>query len=73
MPRLPDSEAFVVGDEVETDFSGRVTRHTIAARFKVRSSQAGVCYRVSPRVPKSGSGLIDHDWFKKIDGDKGNT
>lgn len=71
MPRLPDSEALVVGDNVETDFSGKVTRHTVTARFKVRNSETGVCYRVSPRVPKSG-GLIDHNWFKRIDGNKGN-
>lgn len=64
--RLPDAEAFTVGEWVQTDFSGRLTQHRIVGRYKVRNSQTGVCYRVEPRVPKSGSGLIDHDWFQKV-------
>ncbi len=62
---MSDNEAFKVGDVVETDFSGRMTQHIIAARFKVRNSQTGVVYEVVPRVPKSGS-RIDHGWFNRI-------
>ena len=68
--RIADSEAFDVLDIVETDYSGKMTRHIIRARFKVRNSQTGVVYEVSPPVPKSGYGgrvaRIDHAWFKRV-------
>jgi hypothetical protein len=64
--RLPDHEAFSVSDVVQTDFSGKLTRHRIVGRYKVRNSQTGICYRVAPKIPKSGPGLIDHGWFEKV-------
>jgi hypothetical protein len=66
--RIADSEAFEVCDVVETDYSGKITRHIIIERFKTRNSQTGVTYKVAPHVPKSGgpNSKIDHDWFKRI-------
>lgn len=70
MARLPDSEAFNLLDVVETDFSGRPTKHIVVARFKVRNSQTGVTYEVCPSVPKSSEGnrvgRLDHAWFRRI-------
>lgn len=68
--RISDSEAFDVLDIVETDYSGKMTRHIIRARFKVRNSPTGVVYEVSPPVPRSVGGgrvaCIDHAWFKRV-------
>lgn len=68
MSRIHPAEAFEICDVVETDFSGRVTRHIVAERFRSRSCQSGVTYRLVPTVPKSGGkdSRIDHDWFKRI-------
>jgi hypothetical protein len=56
------------GDRVTTDYSGRVTTHTILARCDDRSrghSQSGILFQLSPPVPKSGGAgaWIDADWF----------
>ena len=63
-------EAFNLLDFVETDFTGKSTRHIIVARFKVVNSQTGIAYEVLPQVPGSGEGgrvaRIDHDWFERI-------
>lgn len=68
--RINDHEAFDVLDIVETDFSGKLTRHIVTSRFKVRNSQTGVVYEVAPPVPKSVEGdrvaRIDHAWFKRV-------
>lgn len=68
--RITEDQAFEVCDVVETDYSGKVTKHIIAARFKVRNSQTGVVYEVVPTVPKSKEGdrtpRIDHAWFRRI-------
>ena len=56
MSRIADSEAFDVLDIVETDYSGKLTRHIISARFKVKSGQTGVAYEVVPKVRGSNSG-----------------
>lgn len=66
--RLQTGDAFEIGDVVETDFSGKVTRHIIAERFKSRNCQSGVTYKVTPAVPKSGGkdAMMDHYWFKKV-------
>ncbi len=66
--RIALPEALEVGDVVETDFGGRVTRHTVIARFKTRNSQTGVTYKVAPEVPRSSgpNSKIDHDWFKRV-------
>lgn len=70
MARVSDADAFNLLDFVETDFSGRLTRHIITARFKVLNSQTGIVYEVLPRVPKSGEAgrvaRLDHGWFKRI-------
>ena len=67
--RIKDEDAFQVGDAVETDYSGSATRHIIKARFKVRNSQSGVMYEVTPRVPKSfdkdhQNPRLDHGWLR---------
>jgi len=66
--RLHPEEAFRVLDVVETDYSGKTTRHIVTERFRTRNCQSGVTYRVVPAVPKSGGkdSKIDHDWFKRI-------
>ena len=63
---MQDVEAFRLHDVVQTDYSGKLTQHRIVGRYKVRNSQTGICYRVEPKVPKSGHGLIDHGWFTKV-------
>lgn len=66
--RIDPSMAFEVCDVVETNFSGKVTRHIIWERFLTRNSQSGVCYKVTPQVKKSESksSKIDHGWFTRI-------
>lgn len=67
--RISDDQAFKVCDIVETDFTGKPTRHIVSARYKVRS-QSGVVYDVIPKVKGSGEGdrlgRLDHGWFKKV-------
>lgn len=53
-----------VGMRVRTDFSGKVTTHTIAEISKAGISQSGVQFLVEPIVPKSGGDWLDADWFK---------
>lgn len=66
--RITPDQAFEACDVVETDYSGKITRHIIVDRFLVRNSQSGVAYRVIPAVPKSGgaNSKIDHGWFRRI-------
>lgn len=66
--RISPDEAFELGDVVETDFSGELTKHIITDRFLSHGSQSGVVYRLHPAVPKSGgkASKIDHGWFKRI-------
>jgi hypothetical protein len=66
--RITRDQAFEACDVVETDFSGKITRHIIAERFLVRNSQTGVCYRVVPPVPKAGGATskIDHGWLTRV-------
>lgn len=68
--RITEDQAYEIGDVVATDYSGKVTKHIVVARFKVRNSQTGVMYEVVPEVPKSREGprrpRIDHAWFKRI-------
>lgn len=55
-----------IGDKVKTDFSGKITYHTIVNRCTDRThglSQSGILFKLSPLVPKSGGGWIDADWF----------
>lgn len=67
---IADRDAFNVLDIVETNYSGKLTRHIITSRYKVRNSQTGVVYEVAPPVPRSGDGdrvaRIDHAWFKRV-------
>jgi hypothetical protein len=55
-----------VGDQVSTDFSGKITEHRITERFEAspRTSQSGVMFKVSPAVPRSSGDPIDADWFE---------
>jgi hypothetical protein len=66
--RLQPEDAFKHFDVVETDFSGKVTRHIVAERFKTRNCQSGITYHVVPAVPKSGGkdAKMDHHWFRRI-------
>jgi hypothetical protein len=66
--RIDPKAAFQVCDVVETDYSGKATRHIIWERFLTRNGQSGVCYRVVPPVNKSGGkrAKIDHGWFRRI-------
>jgi hypothetical protein len=66
--RIQPENAFEICDVVETDFSGKVTRHVVTDRFKSRNCQSGVTYKVVPAVPKSGGkdAMMDHYWFKKV-------
>jgi len=58
------SRKLQVGATVVTDFSGRITQHTITDRNGRASSQSRVLYKVEPVVPKSSGGWIDADWFE---------
>lgn len=54
------------GDKVCTDYSGRMTVHTIIERCDDRShghSQSGIMFRVAPLVRGSSGGWIDAAWF----------
>lgn len=53
------------GALVTTDFSGRLTRHTILLKYK-GVSQSGILFEVHPPVPKSGNGGICADWFEPV-------
>lgn len=69
--RIKDEDAFRVGDVVETDYSGKTTRHCITARLKVRNSQSGVMYELTPKVPKSFDKnhqhpRLDHAWLRLV-------
>lgn len=66
--RIDPADAFELGDVVETDYSGKLTRHIVTNRFLTRNSQGGVTYTLLPAVPKSGGkeARIDHGWFKRI-------
>lgn len=65
---ISPEDAFEICDVVETDFSGKVTRHVIVERFRSRNCQSGVTYKVAPAVPKSGGkdAMMDHHWFKRV-------
>ena len=53
-----------IGDRVVTDFSGRLTPHTITERRDHAASQSSIMFRVTPPVPKSSGGWLDADWFE---------
>jgi hypothetical protein len=57
------ARACQVGDKVCTDFSGRLTLHTIIERHDGWQSQSRIGFLVQPIVPKSTGGLVDADWF----------
>ncbi|HYD58904.1 MAG TPA: hypothetical protein VEC35_01020 [Noviherbaspirillum sp.] len=52
-----------VGDKVCTDFSGRLTVHTIVDRRDGWQSQSRIGFKLSPIVPGSQGSWIDADWF----------
>ena len=59
------SRQLQVGAAVYTDFSGKITYHTIIERTSQRfQSQSGIGFRVTPLIHKSGGGWIDADWFE---------
>jgi hypothetical protein len=65
---ISPEQAFHVCDVVETDYSGKITRHIIAERFRSRGCESGVMYRLIPAVPKSSGkdSKIDHNWFRRV-------
>lgn len=63
------SRKLTVGDDVLTDFSGRVTYHKITAMKEARGCTSGILFQVFPAVLKS-SGIetwIDADWFEPME------
>jgi len=82
-PRLGTDKAacvaIEVGDVVDTDFSRKITRHTVTDRTERNISQTGIMLRVTPPVPGSGyvaedpgypskthnNAWIDSAWFRK--------
>jgi len=66
--RVTKNNAFLIGETVSTDFSGKITYHTVIGRY-LYQSQSGFGYRVDPPVPKSTGGTIDHAWFKRVQND----
>lgn len=56
-----------VGDKVKTDFSGRVTEHTITETDRWKRSQSGLLFKVYPRVPKSSGSWMDAGWFEPVE------
>lgn len=54
-----------IGMKVTTDYSGKVTTHTITDIVKASHSQSGVMFKTTPIVPKSQGDWIDADWFKE--------
>lgn len=63
------ARAIAVDDVVYTDFAvkGQVTRHTVVERMEKATSGSGILLRVTPSVPKSGSGWLDAGWFRVLD------
>lgn len=57
-----------VGMKVQTDFSGKVTKHTIIEISEgYVGGQSGTCFKLQPPVPKSGGDVwIDSDWFQLV-------
>lgn len=64
-----------VGDEVYTDFCGRITQHRVTERETGKLSQTGCLLRVTPIVQKSTSSdveirgsnpWIDAAWFRPV-------
>lgn len=60
-----------LGKVVTTEFSGKITKHTITDRSTLHRSQSGVTFQVTPPVPKSGGqyAWIDADWFEIYKGE----
>ena len=59
------SRKLQVGAKVFTDFSGRITHHTITHREEGRGSQSGILVWVQPPVPKSDGTGMCIDWFEE--------
>lgn len=62
-----ESRKLDVGAVVFTDYSGKLSQHTITER-KEGTCQSGIMFRVAPCV-KGGGGInewFDADWFESI-------
>lgn len=53
-----------IGAQVDTDYSGKVTRHTVTQIESPFRSESGIGVRVEPVVSKSDGGVIDWNWFE---------
>lgn len=51
------------GARVLTDYSGRVTPHTITETDTWRNCESGLVFKVSPPVPRSAGSWMDSGWF----------
>ena len=60
------SRKLQVGAKVYTDFSVRITKHTITERLDPSTSQSRVSFKVTPIVPGSTGDWIDSDWFEPV-------
>lgn len=51
------------GAKVLTDYSGRVTPHTITETDTWRNCESGLAFKVTPPVPRSAGSWMDSGWF----------
>lgn len=58
------SRVLKVGDKVTTDFSKRITKHTIAARRDDINTSSRIAFKVVPIVPGSTGDWMCADWFE---------
>lgn len=61
--RMKRSAGLKVGDKVVTDYSGRITPHTITETDRWKPSQSGLLFKVTPPVPRSAGSWMDSGWF----------
>ena len=52
-----------IGDKVTTNFSGRITHHTIIDSMP-DVCQSGIMFKVHPNIPKSSGTWFDAAWFE---------
>lgn len=63
------SRKLEVGARVVTNYTNKLTAHTIIDRCDDRSqgySQSGVMFRVAPIVPGTSGQWMDADWFERM-------
>ena len=58
------SRMLQVGDKVTTDFSRRITQHTITERTDNVNTSSRIGFKVKPIVPGSTGDWMCADWFE---------